>query len=156
MGTIGILMEIERAKKERDEKIIAVKEAINRARQEVAQMLQEKETEAEKVRLQIEATGRAELKAAENEARALMSLGQSYQDNQAVLRYQLELRGLEVAEKLMESAPRPVLVNAQGDGETSVLTTLVVARIWPDILAKGQGNGDQVNLSDVVKNLRQD
>ena len=84
-------MEIERAKKERDEKIIAVKEALNKARQEVAQMLQERETEAEKIRLEIEAAGRAELKAAENEARALISLGQSYQDNQAVLQYQLEM-----------------------------------------------------------------
>ncbi len=151
-----ILMEIERAKKERDEKLIAVKEAINKARQEVAQMLQERETEAEKVRLEIEATGRAELKAAENEARALMSLGQSYQDNQAVLQYQLEMRGLEVAEKLMKSAPRPVLVNAQGDGETSALSTLVLAQILPDVLEKNKGHSDQANLSDLVRNLRQE
>jgi hypothetical protein len=148
--TDTILLEIERAKKERDEKIIAVKEALNKARQEVAQMLQEKETEAEKIRLEIEAAGRAELKAAENEARALISLGQSYQDNQAVLKYQLKLRGLEVAEELMESAPRPVLVNASGDGETSALSTLVLAQILPDLLEKKQGNNLQVNLSDLA------
>lgn len=155
--TDTILMEIERAKKERDEKIIAVKEAINKARQEVAQMLQEKETEAEKIRLEIEAAGRAELKASENEARALISLGQSYQDNQAVLQYQLKLRGLEVAEELMENAPRPLLVNAQGDGDTSALSTLVLAQILPGLLDKKRGNGSpRVNLSDLANNLNRD
>ena len=136
----AILLEIERAKKERDEKIIAVKEALNKARQEVAQMLQERETEAEKVRLEIEAAGRAELKAAENEARALKSLGQSYQDNQAVLRYQLELQGLQVAEKLLHSAPRPVVVNSQGDQGSGALSTLVLAQLLPEFLERdGQG-----------------
>jgi regulator of protease activity HflC (stomatin/prohibitin superfamily) len=79
-----LLLEIERAKKERDEKTIAVQEAINKARESVAQMLQQREAEAEKIRLEIEAEGRAELKSAENEARALHRLGQSYKDNQAV------------------------------------------------------------------------
>jgi regulator of protease activity HflC (stomatin/prohibitin superfamily) len=134
----AILLEIERAKKERDEKIIAVKEALNKARQEVAQMLQERETEAEKVRLEIEAAGRAELKAAENEARALKSLGQSYQDNQAVLRYQLELQGLQVAEKLLHSAPRPVVVNSQGDQGSTVLSTLVLAQLLPGFLERNE------------------
>ncbi len=134
-----ILMEIERAKKERDEKIIAVKEALNKARQEVAQMLQEKETDAEKIRLEIEAAGRAELKAAENEARALKSLGQSYHDNQAVLKYQLELKGLQVAGELLQSAPRPLLVNSQGDSGSSALSTLVLAQILPELLDKQSG-----------------
>ena len=40
--------------KGQDEKIIAVKEAFNKAREQVAQMLQEKETEAEKIRLEID------------------------------------------------------------------------------------------------------
>ena len=146
--TDAILMEIERAKKERDEKIIAVKEALNKAREEVAQMLQERETEAEKIRLEIEATGRAELKAAENEARALTSLGQSYQDNQAVLKYQLELQGLEVAEKLLQEAPRPLLVNSQSDSGSSPLSTLVLAQILPDLMkeAQAQPNGDHLTM----------
>lgn len=135
-----VSMEIERAKKERDEKVIAVKEALNKAREQVAQMLQEKETEAEKIRLQIEAKGRAELKAAENEARALVSLGQSYQDNQAVLKYQLEMQGLEVAEKLMENAPRPLIVNSQAEAGSSPLSTLLLAQILPDIMKSSKEN----------------
>lgn len=142
--TDTILMEIERAKKERDEKIIAVKEALNKARQEVAQMLQEKETDAEKIRLEIEAKGRAELKAAENEARALKSLGQSYQDNQAVLKYQLEVQGLQVAEELLQNAPRPVVVNSHGEGGDSALNTLVLAQLLPKMMAqKDSDNGSK-------------
>ncbi|MCB0176937.1 MAG: SPFH domain-containing protein [Anaerolineae bacterium] len=143
-----ILMEIERAKKERDEKVIAVKEALNRARQEVAQMLQEKETEAEKIRLEIEAKGKAELKAAENEARALMSLGQSYQDNQAVLKYQLEMQALDVSERLMGSAPRPLVVNSQGEAGSSPLSTLLLAQILPIMLKQPQENGHRVDMSN--------
>jgi regulator of protease activity HflC (stomatin/prohibitin superfamily) len=41
-----LLMEIERSKKERDARLIEVKEARNKARQDVARMLEEKETEA--------------------------------------------------------------------------------------------------------------
>jgi regulator of protease activity HflC (stomatin/prohibitin superfamily) len=137
-----ILMEIERAKKERDEKIIAVREALNRARQEVAQMLQEREAEAEKIRLEIEAKGRANLKSAENEARALVSLGQAYQDNQAVLHYELEMRRLQVAQKLLEKAPRPLLVNSKGD-EGSALSTLLLAQILPDIMKPNGARGSQ-------------
>ncbi|HMQ51775.1 MAG TPA: SPFH domain-containing protein [Anaerolineae bacterium] len=145
-----VLMQIERAKKERDEKVIAVKEALNRARQEVAQMLQEKETEAEKVRLEIEARGRAELKAAENEARALESLGQSYQDNQAVLKYQLELQGLQVAKKLMENAPRPLIVNSQAESSSSPLSTLLLAQILPEMMQR-EKNGHQFQMPTWVQ-----
>jgi regulator of protease activity HflC (stomatin/prohibitin superfamily) len=154
--TDTILMEIERAKKERDEKIIAVKEALNKAREEVAQMLQETETGAEKVRLEIEAAGRAELKAAENEARALVSLGQAYQDNQAVLQYQLEIRGLAVATKLLQNAPRPLLVNSQGDGESSALSTLVLAQILPEVIKQAQPEGKQVNMPGWMKESDQE
>jgi len=146
--TDAIMLEIERAKKARDEKFIAVKEALNKAREEVAQMLQEKETEAEKVRLEIEADGRAELKSAENEARALISLGQSYQDNQAVLQYQLELQGLRVGEELLQKAPRPLLVNSQGNGDSSALSTLLLAQILPDVMKRAGGDGHQLNMPD--------
>lgn len=145
--TDTILMETERAKKERDEKIIAVKEAFNKAREQVAQMLQEQETEAEKIRLEIEAAGRAELKSAENEARALISLGQAYRDNQAVLKYQLEVQGLKVAERLVQQAPRPVVVNTQADSGSSALSTLVLAQLLPDVLKESrEGNGHQIQL----------
>jgi regulator of protease activity HflC (stomatin/prohibitin superfamily) len=138
--TDTILMEIERSKKERDAKIIAVREATNKAREEVAQMLQEREAEAEKIRLEIEAEGRANLNAAENEARALVSLGKSYQDNQAVLHYQLQMRALEVAEKLLQQAPRPLLVNSQGE-EGSALSTLLLAELLPKIMKQAEGDG---------------
>ena len=137
-----ILMEIERAKKERDEKIIAVKESLNKAREEVAQMLQEREAEAEKIRLDIEATGRANLKAAENEARALNSLGKSYQDNQAVLHYELQVQALQVAERLLKEAPRPLLVNSQAE-EGSALSTLLMAQILPDVMRKAENGANR-------------
>jgi regulator of protease activity HflC (stomatin/prohibitin superfamily) len=138
--TDALLMEIERAKKERDEKLIAVKEALNKAREDVAQMLQETETDAEKIRLEIEAKGKAELKSAENEARALRRMGEAYKDNQAVLRYELALRRLAVAQWLMQHAPRPVMVNSQTE-EGSALSTLLMAQILPDVMANGK-NGN--------------
>jgi regulator of protease activity HflC (stomatin/prohibitin superfamily) len=130
-----LLMEIERAKKERDEKLIMVNEAMNKAREDVARMLQEQETEAEKIRLEIEAQGQAELTAAENEARALNRVGRSYRDNQAVLRYELELRRLTVAERLVLSAPRPVMVNSKNE-DGSALSTLILAQILPRALTE--------------------
>ena len=141
-----LLLEIERAKKERDEKRIAVQEAINKARESVAQMLQQREAEAEKIRLEIEAEGRAELKSAENEARALHRLGQSYKDNQAVLQYELAVKRLDVAEDLLRSAPRPVIVNQAGGGEqNSALATLLMAQLLPETLREAKDraeNGD--------------
>jgi hypothetical protein len=65
-----LLMEIERAKKERDARLIEVKAARNKARQDVARMLEEQETEAQRVRLEIETRGRTTLVQAENEATA--------------------------------------------------------------------------------------
>ena len=156
--TDTILMQIERSKKERDEKIIAVKESVNKAQEEVAQMLQEREAAAEKIRLGIEASGRANLNAAENEARALNSLGKSYQDNQAVLHYELQLQALQVAEKLLQRAPRPVLVNSQAEAGSSALSTLLMAQLLPDVM-KQAGNGRRVvndSLQDLAAKLRED
>lgn len=137
-----LLLEIERAKKERDEKRIAVQEAINKARESVAQMLQEREAEAEKIRLEIEAEGRAELKSAENEARALHRLGQSYKDNQAVLQYELAVKRLDVAQELLRSAPRPLVVNQSGSGEqNSALATLLLAQLLPETLRQANDSG---------------
>ncbi|NJL33756.1 MAG: SPFH domain-containing protein [Chloroflexaceae bacterium] len=128
--TDTLLMEIERAKKERDAKLVEVRTAVNKAREVVAQMLEERETEAQKVRWQIETRGRAELKAAENEARALRHLGKAYKDNRAVLQYELALRRLQVAQALMLHAPRPLLMKTSGAGETSALSTLAAG---PDV-----------------------
>lgn len=146
--TDAILMEIERAKKERDEKIIAVREALNKAREEVAQMLQEKEARAEKVRLEIEAKGRANLKSAENEARALISLGEAYRDNQAVLQYELQVQALRVAEKLLQEAPRPILINSKAE-EGSALSTLLMAQILPDIMQQGRNGSRQISVTSL-------
>ncbi len=133
----GLLLQIERAKKEHVEKLIAVQEAVNKAREDVAQMLQEREAEAEKIRLEIEAEGRATLKSAENEAKALHRLGQSYKDNQAVLQYELAIRRLDVAEELLQKAPRPIVVNDKSSGDgNSALSTLILAQLLPDMLDK--------------------
>lgn len=128
-------LQIEQTKKNRDAKLVAVREAVNRARQDVALMLQEKEAEAEKIRLDIEAQGKAELKAAENQARALQRLGGAYKDNQAVLQYELEMERLSVAQDLIQHAPRPIVVKTSGDGaENSPITTLMLGQMLPKLL----------------------
>jgi len=143
-----LLMEIERAKKERDARFVEVRTAMNKAREDVAQVLQERETEAQKVRWEIEAKGQATLKSAANEARALKHLGKAYKDNRAVLQYELTLRRLQVAEKLMQNAPRPVLVKMEGGGDQSALSTLILAQLLPTMVHStvptkvvGNGNG---------------
>jgi len=131
-----LLMEIERSKKERDARLIEVKEARNKARQYVARMLEEKETEAQRVRLEIETRGRATLTEAENEATALRRLGQSHRDNRAMVQYELALRRVEVGELLVQHAPRPLLVRGDG-GESSPLSTLLLARMLPQLADNG-------------------
>ncbi len=131
-----LLMEIERSKKDRDARLIEVKAARNRARQDVARMLEEQETEAQRVRLEIETRGRAALTEAENEATALRHLGQAHRDNRAVVRYELARRRVEVGERLMQRAPRPVLIRGEG-GEQSALSTLILARLLPQLTADG-------------------
>jgi regulator of protease activity HflC (stomatin/prohibitin superfamily) len=138
--TDTLLMEIERAKKVRDARLVEVRSAINKAREDVAQMLQQKETEAQRIRWEIEARGRATLKEAENEARGLQHLGRSYRDNQAVLQYELARRKLQVAEKLMRHAPRPLLMRGEG-GEQSALSTLMLAQMLPQLIGPVVGNG---------------
>ena len=127
-----LLMEIERSKKERDARLIEVKEARNKARQDVARMLEEKETEAQRVRLEIETRGRATLTEAENEATALRRLGQSHRDNRAMVHYELARRRVEVGERLVQHAPRPLLVRGDG-GESSPLSMLLLARMLPQL-----------------------
>lgn len=134
----SLLLEIERAKKVRDAKLVEVREAINKARENVARMLQEKETEAQRIRWEIEARGRATLRQAENEARGLEYLGQAYQDNRAVLQYELARRRLQVAETLMKRAPRPIVVQSDG-GDTSALTTLITAQLLPKLAGNADG-----------------
>ncbi len=136
----NLRLEIERAKKVRDAKLVEVRAAINKAREDVARMLQEKETEAQRVRWEIEARGRATLRQAENEARGLEYLGQAYQDNRAVLQYELARRRLQVAETLMKHAPRPIVVQSDG-GDTSALTTLITAQLLPKLANAADGAG---------------
>ena len=110
-------------------------------------MLQLREAEAEKIRLEIEAEGRAELKSAENEARALHRLGQSYKDNQAVLQYELAVKRLDVAEELLLNAPRPVIVNQSGGGDqNSALATLLMAQLLPDTMRQARGSGENGDI----------
>ncbi|MGW4422418.1 SPFH domain-containing protein [Streptosporangium sp. NPDC004631] len=139
-----LLMEIERAKKTRDARIVEVRAAANTARKDVARMLEEHETEAQRVRWEIEARGRAELTSAENEAKGLRRLADSYRDNRAVLQYELARRRLEVGAKLAEHAPRPVVIRTGGSsGEFSVLSTMLLAHLLPQI----SGGNDQVKPS---------
>ena len=141
--TDTLLFEIERAKKERDARLIEVKAAQNKAREDVAQTLQERETEAERIRLGIEVRGRAALTAAENEAKAIQHLGTAYQDNRAVLEYELAVRRLQVAEQLARSAPRPVVVKSDRQDQ-SALSTLILAQLLPRLIeapVSVDGNG---------------
>ncbi|CAL9461138.1 hypothetical protein SUDANB32_02633 [Streptomyces sp. enrichment culture] len=133
-------MDIERAKKIRDARIVEVRAALNRAREEVAQLLERQETEAQRVRFEIETRGRSGLIAAENEARAQQALAKAYRDNRAVLRYELARRRLEVGSRLAGKAPRPVVVRTDGGTDTSVLSTLFTAQLLPRLTS-----GDRVS-----------
>lgn len=134
-----LLMEIERSKKTRDARVVEVKAAHNTARKDVARMLEEQETEAQRVRWEIEARGRADLTAAENEAKALRRLAESYRDNRAVLQYELARRRLDVGAKLAESAPQPLVVRTAG-GQSDPMSTLLLAQLLPR-LSGSHGNG---------------
>jgi len=131
-----LLMEIERSKKVRDAKIVEVNAALNKARQDVAQMLEERETEAQRIRYEIETQARTNLVAAQGEAKAREQLATAYRDNRAVLGYELARRRLDVGAMLAESAPRPVVVRtdaASGGTDTSALSTLLLARLLPGL-----------------------
>ena len=129
-------MDIERAKKVRDARIVEVKAALNRAREQVAQLLEQQETQAQRVRFEIETRGRSGLIAAENEARAQRALAKAYRDNRAVLQYELARRRLDVGAQLAGKAPRPVVVRTDGTGtDTSALTTLFTAHLLPQLTA---------------------
>ncbi|MDT0330840.1 SPFH domain-containing protein [Nocardiopsis lambiniae] len=137
-----LLMDIERSKKVCDAKIIEVNASLNKARKDVAQMLQEQETEAQRVRYEIETRGRADLVAAENEAKAQRRLATAYRDNRAVLEYELARRRLDVGATLAERAPRPVVVQMEaGSGDTSALSTLLTAQLLPQVLGNGPAGG---------------
>jgi regulator of protease activity HflC (stomatin/prohibitin superfamily) len=132
-----LLMEIERSKKVRDARIIEVSASLNKARKDVAQMLEERETEAQKVRYEIETEARTNLVAAQGEAKAREQLATAYRDNRAVLGYELARRRLDVGARLAESAPRPVIVHTDaGSGDTSALSTLLMAQLLPRIGAE--------------------
>ncbi|MFB4264150.1 SPFH domain-containing protein [Nonomuraea sp. GTA35] len=135
-----LLMEIERSKKTRDARVVEVKAAHNTARKDVARMLEEQETEAQRVTWEIEARGRAELTAAENEAKALRRLADSYRDNRAVLQYELARRRLDVGAKLAENAPQPLVVRTQQGQADSALSTLLLAQLLPRISGTGTGH----------------
>ncbi|MFC4561185.1 SPFH domain-containing protein [Nocardiopsis mangrovi] len=134
-----LLMDIERSKKTRDAKIVEVNAALNKARKDVAQMLEEQETEAQRVRYEIETRGRADLVAAQNEAKAQRRLATSYRDNRAVLQYELARRRLDVGATLAERAPQPVVVRAEGGGDSSALSTLLLAQMLPEIGRRSGG-----------------
>ncbi|WP_326554395.1 SPFH domain-containing protein [Micromonospora sp. NBC_01813] len=130
----SLQMDIERAKKVRDARFVEVKAALNKAREQVAQLLEQQETNAQRVRFEIETRGRSGLIAAENEAKAQRRLAQAYRDNRAVLQYELALRRLEVGAELAGKAPQPVVVRtdgAGGGGDASALSTLLTAQLLP-------------------------
>ena len=133
-----LLMEIERSKKVRGAKVVEVQAALNKAREDVAQMLEERETEAQKVRYEIETRARTNLVAAQGEAKAQQQLATAYRDNRAVLEYELARRRLDVGANLAENAPRPVIVHTDaGSGETSALSTLLMAQLLPQLGTSG-------------------
>ncbi|KHD74203.1 SPFH domain-containing protein [Actinoplanes utahensis] len=134
----SLQMDIERAKKVRDARIVEVKAALNQAREQVAQLLEEQETNAQRVRFEIETRGRSGLISAENEAKAQRRLAQAYRDNRAVLQYELALRRLEVGAELAGRAPQPVVVRTDGDGGgDSALATLLAAQLLPRVALGG-------------------
>ena len=77
----------------------------------------------------------------------------NYQDNQAVLQYQLEMQGLTVAEKLLQDAPRPLLVNNQANGESSALSTLLLAQILPEMMKQSPHSNGYTQMPDWMKDV---
>ena len=129
-----LLLEIERSKKVRDAKVVEVQASLNKARKDVAQMLEERETEAQKIRYEIETRARTNLVAAQGEAKAQEQLATAYRDNRAVLGYELARRRLDVGATLAEDAPRPVIVHTDaGSGDSSALSTLLMAQLLPQL-----------------------
>ncbi|MGW8377498.1 SPFH domain-containing protein [Streptomyces sp. ODS28] len=140
----SLTMDIERAKKVRDARIVEVKAALNKAREDVADLLERQETEAQRVRFEIETGGRSGLISAENEARAQRALATAYRDNRAVLQYELARRRLEVGAELAGKAPQPVVVRTDGGsggGDTSALSTLLAAQLLPGLSGTAHANG---------------
>lgn len=137
-----LLMDIERSKKVRDAKVVEVNASLNQARKDVAHMLEERETQAQARRFEIETGGRTNLVTAQGEAKAREQLATAYRDNRAVLEYELAKRRLDVGAELAESAPRPVIVQAEtGTADTSALSTLMLAQLVPGLSERGSGNG---------------
>ncbi|QVQ55147.1 SPFH domain-containing protein [Spiractinospora alimapuensis] len=135
-----LLMDIERSKRTREAKIVEVNAALNKARKDVAQMLEEQETEAQRVRHEIETQGRADLVAAQNQGKAQQRLASSYRENRAVLEYELARRRLDVGAKLAEQAPQPIVVRTpENGGDTSALTTLLTAQLLPELSSGRRG-----------------
>ena len=133
----GLLMEIERSKKVRDARVVEVQASLNKARKDVAQMLEERETEAQQVRYEIETRARTKLVAAQGEAKAQEQLATAYRDNRAVLGYELARRRLDVGTTLAENAPRPIVVNTDAAaGDSSALSTLLMAQLLPQVQAE--------------------
>lgn len=145
-----VLMEIERSKKERDARLIEVNEARNKARQDVARMLEERETEAQRVRQEIETRGRSALTEAENEARELRHLGQAHRDNRAIVQYELARRRVEVGGKLLRGAPRPLVVRGES-GEQSALSTMIMARLLPNLTTDTGGDDHNGQTKESAK-----
>lgn len=132
----GLLLEIERSKKVRDARVVEVQASLNKARKDVAQMLEERETEAQKIRYEIETRARTNLVAAQGEAKAQEQLATAYRDNRAILEYELARRRLDVGATLAEDAPRPVIVHTDAGGsDNSALSTLLMAQLLPGIQA---------------------
>jgi regulator of protease activity HflC (stomatin/prohibitin superfamily) len=149
-----LLMDIERSKKVRDAKIVEVNAALNKARKDVAQMLEEQETEAQRVRFEIETRGRTNLVAAQNEAKALRALATSYRDNRAVLGYELARRRLDVGARLAEQAPEPLIVHTDAGGDRSALATLLLAQLLPRLGDRAAVVPDRANGDGRTNGLR--
>ncbi|SOD65817.1 Regulator of protease activity HflC, stomatin/prohibitin superfamily [Streptomyces zhaozhouensis] len=150
-------MDIERAKKVRDARIVEVNAALNNAREQVAQLLEKQETNAQRVRFEIETRGRSGLIAAENEARAQRRLAQAYRDNRAVLQYELARRRLEVGAELAGKAPQPVVVrtDAGSGGDSSALATLLTAQLLPRLDGADRGDRAPSSQAALAAQLRQ-
>lgn len=137
-------IEIVRAEKLRAAKQVEVNTAINKAREAVARTIQERQAQAERVKLDVESEARASLTEAEHEARGMQQLAEAYADNQVVLDFELALDELRVAETLVNRAPRPVLVRLQGDNQSSPLAQLVLAQLLPRMLPNQQQANESV------------
>lgn len=134
-----LLMDIELFKKTRDAKIVEVNASSTRHARTGTGDVGGTGDRGPAGAVRDRDAGRADLVAAENEAKAQERLATAYRDNRAVLEYELARRRLRRGRGLKERAPAPGRGADRGrSGDSSALSTLLTAQLLPQVMDGGR------------------